>query len=107
MKIKSVSVRRVAASVASLGLALLLAPPAQAEASKPQVNATIQSNAEVLRPVAWVPPPIRSLGIGEQLAVPLFGQETNVWCWDASSLMVIKYLRPASSLTECQIATQA
>ena len=31
---------------------------------------------------------------GATLPVPLYGQQTNVWCWDASSLMVIKYLRP-------------
>ncbi|HEV3157733.1 MAG TPA: papain-like cysteine protease family protein [Candidatus Baltobacteraceae bacterium] len=44
---------------------------------------------------------------GATLAVPLYGQQTNVWCWDASSLMVIKYFRPWSTLTQCAIATQA
>lgn len=43
---------------------------------------------------------------GKTLVIPLYGQETNVWCWDAASLMVIKYFRPASPLTQCQIATQ-
>jgi hypothetical protein len=44
---------------------------------------------------------------GATLNVPLYGQQTNVWCWDASSLMIIKYFRPWSTLTECQLATQA
>jgi papain like cysteine protease AvrRpt2 len=107
MNTKSVSVRAVAASFASLGLGLMLAAPSQPQTPKTQSRVQIQSQAEVLRAVKWVPPPIVRLGTGEQLAVPLLGQETNVWCWDASSLMVIKYFRPATTLTECQIATQA
>jgi hypothetical protein len=39
--------------------------------------------------------------------VPLYGQQTNVWCWDASSLMVIKYFRPSSALKQCDLANQA
>ena len=43
---------------------------------------------------------------GKLLVIPLYGQETSVWCWDAASLMVIKYFRPSSTLTQCEIATQ-
>lgn len=102
-----VSVRMLAASVASLGLCLLLAAPASSQTPKAAPKNQIQARPEALKAVQWVPPPIVHLGLGEQLAVPLLGQETNVWCWDASSLMVIKYFRPATPLTECQIATQA
>jgi hypothetical protein len=107
MKTKSVSMRAVAALVASLGLGLLLAVPAWPQTPKTAAKAQIQARPENLKAVEWVPPPIIRLGVGEQLPVPLLGQETNVWCWDASSLMVIKYFRPTTSLTECQIATQA
>jgi hypothetical protein len=57
-------------------------------------------------PIRNLPTPI-TLGSGAQLNVPLYAQQTNVWCWDASSLMVIKYFRPRSRLQECTLATQA
>jgi len=107
MKTKSVSVRVVVASVASLGLGLLLAMPAWPQTPKAPTKVQIQARPENMKAVEWVPPPIIRLGVGDQLPVPLLGQQTNVWCWDASSLMVIKYFRPTTGLTECQIATQA
>lgn len=55
------------------------------------------------------PPPHApvTLSTGKKLAVPLYGQQTSVWCWDASSLMVIKYYRPTSPLKQCDLANQA
>jgi hypothetical protein len=53
-----------------------------------------------------LPPPLH-LSTGATLNVPLYGQQTNVWCWDASSLMVIKYFRPLSPLKQCDLANQA
>lgn len=95
--------RRIAGLLLALAAAVA---PSQAQA--PVVERQARPNPPNLeRMVQWVPPPIISLGVGDQLAVPLYGQETNVWCWDASSLMVIKYFRPASRLRQCDLATQA
>ena len=49
---------------------------------------------------------LKLLSTGAKLNVPLYAQQTNVWCWDASSLMVIKYYRPASPLRQCDLANQ-
>src|SRR5690242_7589728 len=90
--------RRIAG--AGLALAAVMAP---LSAQAPKERRAVRPEALQERAL----PPVISLGLGDQLAVPLYGQQTNVWCWDASSLMVIKYFRPSSPLTQCQIATQA
>ncbi len=63
---------------------------------------TAQAGSAPISPILGRP--VYQLGVGAVLDVPLYGQQTNVWCWDASSLMVIKYFRPSSRLRECDLA---
>ncbi len=57
--------------------------------------------------VAMLIAPVYAQNQGVQLDVPLYGQQTAVWCWDASSLMVIKYFRPTSGTEQCTLASEA
>jgi hypothetical protein len=63
--------------------------------------------AALLLALALSVAPAQAKDQSDQLAVPLFGQQTNVWCWDASSLMVMEYLRRPNTLEECTLASQA
>lgn len=95
---------RIAHSLARrAALALVFLVPATSLQAAPIDSAAVRvdrlPNAVMLDPGRF--------SVGAQLPVPLFGQQTNVWCWDASSLMVIKYFRPATTLQECDIAKQA
>ncbi|HEY0781938.1 MAG TPA: papain-like cysteine protease family protein [Thermoanaerobaculia bacterium] len=93
---------------AALLVALLVAAMAAVAVAQPRPAPTTTLRAEAVeKALVFNPPALISLGAGDQLAVPLYGQETNVWCWDASSLMVIKYFKPTSPLRQCDLATQA
>jgi Papain-like cysteine protease AvrRpt2 len=38
------------------------------------------------------------------LSVPLYSQQTNMWCWAASGEMVMKYVSPTIKVTQCDEA---
>lgn len=80
---------------------------AVAAGSKRVILATMMATLVVSVSSGAPPPAILHLSTGARLNVPLYGQQTNVWCWDASSLMVIKYYRPFSTLKQCDLANQA
>lgn len=52
------------------------------------------------RALAALPPP----AVTKVLKVPLIPQQESKWCWAASMEMVIKFLDPSSTKTQCNLA---
>ena len=43
-------------------------------------------------------------GSPNPLAVALIPQQTRMWCWAASCMMIVKYFKPSASISQCQEA---
>src|SRR5687767_6321804 len=52
---------------------------------------------------AWVLLAILSAGPGSAIEVPLYGQRGDVWCWAASSEMVLDYLANDDVANQCEL----